>query len=79
MSLSNEFYDGGDIPENFMADPEFRKFVMKVSTERLVKMLEVKKMQFEEALEDEEPNTETYLSYIGYIDAVDDLILDLNK
>lgn len=58
--------------------PAFRNYVNQVRKERLVKMVEVKKMEWEEALE-RENNEEEKKRMAIYIDACDDLISDLER
>jgi hypothetical protein len=78
-NLANETYDDERRPEDFTQDVKFRERVGRVSTERLVKMLEVKKMEFEEELEILKPGTDLYTAYVENIDAVDDLISELER
>ena len=80
-NLANETYDYADEPrpEDFVQDVKFRQHVGRVSTERLIKMVEVNKMRFEEELETLEPRTEEYIAVAEYIDAADDLIHELEQ
>jgi hypothetical protein len=76
-SLAHEFFEEG-VPEDFLKDEEFRNYVAGVSKERLVAMLEVQKMRFEEAIErvvDEDLKAHG----IGLVDAANELIAELER
>jgi hypothetical protein len=64
--------------EDVLSDPEFADHVNGVSRERLQKMIEVKKMEWEEAL-DRENDSSKRMSVGLYIDACDELIADLGR
>ena len=77
-SLKEEF-DQDSEKDDALSSSEFRTYINRVRKERLVKMLEVKKMQSEEALEDFKSGSEEWTYAVNYIDAVDELIGELEK
>lgn len=77
-SLKEEF-DVDNARDIDFSNQEFKEYVNRVSKERLVKMLEVKKMQFEENLQDPKISDEVRTYDANYIDAVDELIQEMER